>query len=155
MNSAQNESNCKSLKKIHVIRSLILFFQIEAVSKAIDDYTACMNYVNIKESEKVEQTRKFISDYGGWNISNSGWSSKNWTLLSNLIKIHRDLQIFPFFFVDVIEDIKNSSRHQLVVSSFLNDVYVFHLVGRGDDKRLRYVGYKDWGVELNDNNEGS
>ena len=93
-------------------------FQIDAVSKAFKDYFACMNYVDVKESEKFEQAHKFIMDHGGWNFSGPTWSSDNWELMPNLVKIHR-LQFFPLFKTYVWEDIKNSTRNQLVVSSIL------------------------------------
>jgi hypothetical protein len=90
--------------------------QIEAVSKALNDFTACMDFVNVTESERDEQARKFISDYGGWNISTPGWSNETWKFLPNLIKIHRNLKISPLFFTHVLEDIKNSTRYQILVS---------------------------------------
>jgi hypothetical protein len=75
-----------------------------------------MDFVNVTESERDEQARKFISDYGGWNISTPGWSNETWKFLPNLIKIHRNLKISPLFFTHVLEDIKNSTRYQILVS---------------------------------------
>ena len=103
-----------------------------------------MNYITVKESEKAERARKFISDYGGWNISGSGWSSETWKLLPNLVKIHRNLHIYPLFFISVTEDIKNSTRHQIVVglfncNQFLIVISLLFHIGRMAEALVPYI----------------
>ncbi|XP_055373792.1 neprilysin-3 isoform X2 [Condylostylus longicornis] len=86
------------------------YFTSEAEKKAKFYYESCMDEDGIVEKLGAEPMKKFIKNFGGWNITDSDYDISSWTLEEHL-KIQNRYNMNGFFTWGVAEDDKNSSRN--------------------------------------------
>ena len=82
--------------------------------KALAYYDSCID-VNEIERLKAKPLQKLISNYGSWSITDEDWVERDWHLIKNLARIHRNLAVHVFFKTSVEIDNKNSSQYVITV----------------------------------------
>ena len=82
--------------------------------KALAYYDSC---IDVKEIErlKAKPLQKLINNYGSWSITDEDWVERDWHLIKNLARIHRNLALPVFFETSVEIDHKNSSQYVITV----------------------------------------
>ena len=103
--------------------------------KALAYYDSCMNVGEI-ERLKGKPLEILIKEYGSWSITDKDWVEKDWDLITNLARIHKDLVIPVLFSMTVAIDNKNSSQNAITVrwscsipfSSFYFQVCNYHVL---------------------------
>ena len=82
--------------------------------KALAYYDSCID-VNEIEQLKGKPLQKLISNYGSWSITDEDWVERDWHLIKNLARIHRNLALHVLFKTSVEIDNKNSSQYVITV----------------------------------------
>ena len=77
-------------------------------------YDSCMDQEEI-ERLKGKPLEKLIREYGSWSITDKGWLEKDWSLVTNLARIHKNLDLSVLFYATVTIDNKNSSLYAVTV----------------------------------------
>ena len=82
--------------------------------KALAYYDSCMDVDEI-ERLKGEPLKKLINEYGSWSITDKNWEEKDWDIVRNLARIHKDLALPILFSMRVVTDEKNSTQNVITV----------------------------------------
>ena len=82
--------------------------------KALAYYDSCMDVDEI-ERLKGEPLKMLINEYGSWSITDKNWEEKDWDIVRNLARIHKDLALPILFSMRVMTDEKNSTQNVITV----------------------------------------
>lgn len=139
---AENNQLIEMLLKDREVKAI--YSKEEAVRKALAYYDSCIDVTEI-ERLKAKPLQKLISNYGSWRITDEDWVERDWHLIKNLARIHRNLALPVFFKTSVEIDHKNSSRYVITLKEPIPLTLLSrrqHLTNDTRNARIRQA-YKD------------
>ena len=92
----------------------IIFLQNRAVMKAIDSYRTCLSKESIN-AQGDGYLKEVIESLGGSNLTSPNWNSSEYNVEKALITAFIQFGVQPFFSVDLVSDLTNSTTKRFGV----------------------------------------
>lgn len=99
----------------HVLEQPSENLKSKAEKKAKIYYESCLDVNDTVEELGAKPLIELLRKIGGWNITESGFNLKKWSLQHTLQSVQNTYNVGAFFSYIVAEDDRNSSRHVLQI----------------------------------------